>query len=131
MKLPKKFCKKCMTITPNRSGFCDTCEAQYRKEKEKWDSRLPSNKRGYDWKWRMFSKDYLKRNPTCVLCGAPATITDHKIPIDVMEEVWGKDFYDESLFQPLCVSCNTKKGLNEDKEIREEWNKKKKELNNM
>lgn len=65
------------------------------------------------------------------MCGAPATITDHKIPIDVMEEVWGKDYYNEDLFQALCVSCNTKKGMNEDKEIRKEWNKKKEEMSSM
>jgi hypothetical protein len=43
-----------------------------------------------------------------------------------MKEVWGENLLDENFYQPLCNSCNTRKGRNEDKKMIEEWEKQKK-----
>lgn len=128
MNKPKKFCKRCMAVTTNQDGYCDKCRSLFDKQKAQRDERLPSHKRGYDWQWRQFSKNYLKNHPVCVFCGAPATITDHKIPIEVMKEVWGENVYDESFYQPTCHACNTRKGKNEDIKIKEEWEIQKKTI---
>lgn len=59
--------------------------------------------------WREASKRFLKENPICVMCGAPATVTDHIIPHRNDVNL----FWDENNWQPLCKRCHDKKTLAE------------------
>jgi len=60
-------------------------------------------------RWRKESKEFLKKYPTCFVCGKPAKITDHIIPHrgDVTL------FYDSNNWQPMCWSCHSRKTLKE------------------
>ena len=126
----KKRCKRCGTATTNPKGYCDDCQSHFEKLKAQADTNRPnSNERGYDYKWKQFSKAYLLEHPTCVMCGAPATVTDHWVmPADVMLNVYNSFVYDESMYASLCHSCNAKKSNNKDKEIRKQWNIDKKNI---
>lgn len=66
--------------------------------------------RGYDGKWRIARKRYLRKNPLCVKCMAegvitPATVVDHIIPHRGNQKL----FWDESNWQPLCKNCHDRK----------------------
>ena len=46
------------------------------------DRKRPSAAdRGYDNAWRAVRKQFLKANPTCCMCGQPATEVDHIVSI--------------------------------------------------
>ncbi|MFA6778200.1 MAG: hypothetical protein WCU80_00245 [Paludibacteraceae bacterium] len=108
----KKSCKTwgCPNLTYNKSGWCDECEKKHRPVHQKPDERPTAQERGYDYRWREFSKQFLAHHPVCEMCGAPAEVTDHKdITAKVMMDLYGKFDLDESHYQALCRSCNTKK----------------------
>ena len=59
--------------------------------------------------WRKVSKNNLDKNPLCVRCEdegktMKATVTDHKIPINL-----GGDKYKETNLQSLCTKCHNSK----------------------
>lgn len=135
-----KRCKtwRCPNLHKNKWGYCDACTEKYKAKHpeliygtnpnaaesyRKYDQKRGSaSKRGYDWDWIKFSRDFLKRHPTCAICGAPSKVTDHKdITADMMMDAWGKFDYDESHYQALCVRCNNRKGMTEDKRARLEY----------
>ena len=123
MKL-KKRCKTygCPNLHSNVSGYCDECTAAYRRNHPSTyeKSRPSAHKRGYDYKWQKFRRDFLAVNPVCAMCGAKAEVVDHKdIPADVMLEAYGSFDLDPSHYQALCRRCNTLKGLDYDKKARE------------
>lgn len=45
------------------------------------DTRPSAARRGYDQKWRRIRAMFLKKHPSCVVCGAPATEVDHVLPL--------------------------------------------------
>ena len=131
-----KRCKNCGRPSEgcDKWGYCPSCVAKYnarhpeRFEKKKEQAKAydqkrgSSRERGYDTRWTNFSKEFLKKHPTCAICGAPAKVTDHKtIPADVMMDAWGGFDYSEDNYQALCVRCNTRKGLTEDERARLEY----------
>ena len=126
MGILQKRCKTpgCPNLHKNPSGYCDACTERYRKNhpysKEYEATRPSASERGYTWRWHAFARQYLQQHPTCVMCGAPATVCDHKdIPADIMLKMNNGHFdYDISHYQALCSSCNTKKGATTDKAIR-------------
>jgi 5-methylcytosine-specific restriction protein A len=65
--------------------------------------------RGYDARWQRRRRRYLRTNPTCALCPAPAEVPDHW-PISrrdlVARGVTNPDA-DERL-RPLCTSCHNR-----------------------
>lgn len=138
----KRRCKSygCPNLHYNANGYCDSCYAEFKRkhpwyydsegnkisEKEagkRYDAeRGSSQSRGYTWKWRQFAKKYLASHPVCALCGAPATVCDHKAATaDMMMDAYGSFDYDENNYQALCRSCNAKKGATIDREMREEY----------
>lgn len=121
-KKPKRQCKKpgCPNLHDNPNGFCDEHQLK-KKTKETKDDRLPSSQRGYDYKWKKFRDKMLKKYPTCVRCGAPAEVIDHKIPYPIMEDIYGGNTYKEEHYQPLCKRCNDLKGRREDKPMIESY----------
>lgn len=130
-KKTKKLCKRCArNTTSNPKGFCDECTSLYEKRKAVLEkhNRIPAHRKGYDGRWHKFSKNFLRNNPVCASCGAPATVTDHKIPIQVMMDVWGENVLEDEYYLPLCTSCNAKKYFDHDKQVIEDYFKKKEEM---
>lgn len=75
-----------------------------RERKARFDLKRPSaGKRGYGAKWRHARNDYLKDHPVCVMCGAPATLVDHKTP----HKGDLKLFWSRSNWQSLCTTCHS------------------------
>ena len=120
----RKKCKTygCPNLHHNASGYCDECTAKYNATHIRKDERPSAAKRGYDWTWRTYARNFLKEHPVCEICGAPATCVDHKdMTADMMMDVWGRFDMAPSHYQALCSSCNTRKGRHEDKTMREAY----------
>ena len=67
--------------------------------------------RQYDRQWNQMSTAFLAQHPTCVCCMAsfnlviPAAHVDHIRPL----RYWPELKYDPDNFQPLCISCHSRK----------------------
>lgn len=68
------------------------------KPKRPKDRRPSAGARGYDARWRRFRAGFLKRHPTCVVCGGVATVVDH---LDGLGPL-GPRGYDETNCAPMC-----------------------------
>ncbi len=121
----KKRCKTwmCPNLHQNLNGYCDECNRKYAAaHPSKPDKDRPdATKRGYDYRWRKFRKDYLASHPICARCGKPAQVVDHIIPADVMMDAYGTFDYDPANYQALCYRCNNRKGKYEDKRFRDAY----------
>ena len=121
----KKRCKTygCPNLHHNASGYCDECIAKYRAahpHTENDEKPTAGARKAYgSWKWRKFASDFLRLHPACEICGAPAKVCDHKdMTADMMVDAYGGFDYDPSHYQALCYSCNARKGMREDREMR-------------
>lgn len=80
------------------------CERHARLQQQQYDrARGSSAQRGYDAAWRQRRTAYLRRHPSCVVCGAPATDVDHIVP----RRQGGIDA--EANLQALCHQCHSRK----------------------
>ena len=124
----KRMCKTfgCPNVHTNKSGYCDECIRRAgRAFSDRADDRPTAHQRGYDAKWRAFSTKYLETHKVCAICGAPATVTDHKsTPAEIMLDLYGRFDLNPDHYQALCTSCNTRKGT-EDRQKVDEYFKKK------
>ncbi|CAJ0861953.1 hypothetical protein AMST5_01444 [freshwater sediment metagenome] len=78
------------------------CACQMQRKAEH-DRRRPSaSARGYDSKWRAYREAFLRRHPTCVMCGAPATVVDHIEPHKGDKAL----FWRHDNHQALCATCH-------------------------
>jgi 5-methylcytosine-specific restriction endonuclease McrA len=108
-------------------GYCEKHWHEVeKKRKETYSYDYSQKAQYYNSKWHVFSRRFLRHHPVCVVCGEPATITDHIIPADVMYEMYGRVVLRDEFYQPLCIACNAKKASTTDKKRREEWEKLKK-----
>jgi len=83
-------------------GLRCSCE---QKRKAEADARRPSaRERGYDSKWDVERKAFLKANPKCRRCPAQATVVDHIVPHRGDKRL----FWSRSNWQPLCQSCHSR-----------------------
>ena len=127
-----KRCKtfRCKNLHSNRSGYCDECEALYRKKTVNREYKQSETNKAYStYAWQKFAKEFLRKHPVCAICGGKAEVCDHKemtaeIMLDLND---GKFILDESLYQPLCIRCNTIKGK-EDRERTKRYFDEKKRL---
>jgi len=88
----------CGVLVRGPRGYCVQHEAIARKRA---DERRPSaSARGYDVDWRRRRAAYLADHTDCVMCGEPATVVDHRLPL----AAGGAD--DETNWQPLCKLCH-------------------------
>lgn len=80
------------------------CEVRRTKErKARFDRTRPSaRQRGYDAEWDRERAIYLRANPSCRRCGAPASVIDHVIPHKGSKAL----FWDRTNWQPLCGHCH-------------------------
>lgn len=99
----------CGKVVP--SGVkCECQKARKRASDKIYDAQRPSaRQRGYDKEWEKAAKRFLMqpRNRLCVLCGAEATVVDHKIAFK------GDDALrmDPTNWQPMCRPCNSRKNV--------------------
>ncbi len=138
----KKVCKTagCNNLTDNKKGYCNDCQAKYlsnykakiiRENGTYKENRKSANERGYNYEWRKFAKEYLKKHKVCAICGKPAQVVDHKFMIaPIMLDVYGRFLLDESYYQPLCIKCNTRKAI-EDNRQWEEYKAMRKRINSF
>jgi len=97
------------------SGRCE----KHRKEIDIPRARRQSERqgtpasRGYDHRWRAYSKSFLAKHPICAdplglhgELGAMSEVTDHIVP-----EWAGGKFWDHANHQALCRACNRRKAL--------------------
>ncbi len=61
------------------------------------------------YRWKTFSKDFLKSHPFCYICGAKSQVVDHIVPHRGDLSL----FYDVNNVQTLCASCHSRKTLKE------------------
>lgn len=117
MLLPESRLRKLTATTPKRMCAEPGCSAlvdrgrcaQHTREFEQ--RRGSAHQRGYTSKWSRASRAFLLRNPLCADpfkihgIGVPAECTDH-----IRDHHGDLDlFWDSSNWQPLCLSCNTRK----------------------
>lgn len=78
------------------------------------EKRRPSAaKRGYDSRWRRYSKQFLRSHPLCVNfseCHNPAVLVDHIKPHRGDRHL----FWDPANHQAMCKPCHDRKTAGED-----------------
>ena len=65
------------------------------------DNREPAHLRGYDSDWGKLRRAFLRSNPLCQVCGRPAYIAHHIVPIDE-----GGERLDEDNLKAMCRNCH-------------------------
>ncbi len=103
--IPCKY-PSCPELTDKK--FCDKHKKTY--------GRRSAKERGYDSRWRIARKRFLKENPLCLECIkdnrlVEATVVDHIIPHRGDKSL----FWDESNWQALCKSCHDRKTMTTDR----------------
>lgn len=82
------------------------CPLCARDAKAAADKRRPNAaERGYTSDWRNSRAEYLREHPTCVECGAPATVVDHSIPHKGNMVL----FWDRTNWRSRCKACHDRK----------------------
>lgn len=118
---PRKICRHpgCSVLT--EGAYCDKHEIvnkkQVSKSRIKYDNtRGSASKRGYDYKWRKYSKQYRLENPLCVMCEKEGRLTLAEC-VDHKKAVTGPDdplFWEPTNHQGLCHKCHSVKTALED-----------------
>ena len=87
------------------------CPQCARDAKAAADKRRPNAAaRGYTSDWQIARAAYLREHPSCVVCGAHATVVDHRIAHKGDTEL----FWSRSNWQSLCVTCHGRKTAKHD-----------------
>lgn len=121
----RRTCKtfRCPNLHTNVSGYCDSCTRRHAAAYT--DGRASSTDRGYNNRWREFSKRFLADHPRCAICGDVSTVTDHKsTPAEIMLDIYGRFDLDPLQYQALCTSCNTRKAAEDRIKVNEYFRKK-------
>lgn len=94
----------CGKVVP--AGAICPCQAARKAARDaKHDrKRGTSSQRGYTGTWDRESRAFLRRNRSCIACGAPADVVDHKTPHRGDRTL----FWDRSNWQPLCTPCHSR-----------------------
>ena len=119
---PRRPCKHpgCKELVSN-GPYCGQHEKKKAEivkiERKKYDNeRGTSHSRGYDYRWRKYSKQYRLDNPLCVMCEKDGKLTltqcvDHIIPVSGPDDPL---FWDENNHQSLCHAHHSEKTARED-----------------
>lgn len=87
------------------------CEPHAKHHQRRTDARRGSaHERGYDYRWRQYSRAFIRRHPLCAICAAEGRTTatecvDHIVPHKGDESL----FWDRNNHQPACITCNSRK----------------------
>lgn len=102
---PARICTFCQQRVA--SGMTCTCarsrSAEAERNRRYEASRLSASQRQYSTKWRKERAAFLADHPTCVRCGATATVVDHVTP----HRGDMKLFWRRSNWQALCTHCHS------------------------
>lgn len=93
------------TRSQQRDGYCT--EHARLQDAQRTAIRGTRTQRGYDYRWQQLRLMVLRAQPSCVVCGAPATDVDHILP----KRLGGTDTRDN--LQSLCHACHTRKTMRE------------------
>lgn len=92
---------------------CPVAAARRKAAERAQDAARPSaRERGYSTRWQKTSRAFLAQpgNGTCVHCGAPAELVDHRIAHKGdMALFWNRENW-----QPSCKPCNSRKAVREE-----------------
>jgi len=108
---PKKPCRYpgCPNLTHNTY-----CEAHAKLLANRYEKSRPSaSQRGYDYRWRKYSKYFLQIHPLCVNfaeCHNVAVLVDHIKPHKGNSVL----FWDPENHQAMCKPCHDRKTASED-----------------
>jgi 5-methylcytosine-specific restriction protein A len=96
-------------------GYCKQHRKQTQKQADQ--QRGTANERGYNYRWQVASKLFLKAHPLCAICQrktpprvTAATLVDHIKPHKGDPVL----FWDQSNWQPACKPCHDEKTATED-----------------
>jgi 5-methylcytosine-specific restriction protein A len=104
----KTPCRGCGATTHGR--YCEAC-----REAGRVDQRPSSSQRGYTYSWQQASAKYLEAHPLCV--GYPLGFHGKVVvPAECVDHIQAfkgdyKLQWDEANWQPLCLACNSRKGV--------------------
>ena len=102
--MPRKPPRLCACGYRVAAGMQCPCERKSAAErKARFDRKRPgSSARGYTGAWARARAAFLRRNPACAMCAAPATTVDHITP----HRGDAARFWDRANWQPLCTRCH-------------------------
>lgn len=96
----ERFCEEHKQVEKKTFNFTNEQKKEYDKKRNGTTAR-----KLYDHKWREYRKEFLKRNPNCKQCGAPATVIDHVIPHKGNVGL----FWTRFNHMALCKTCHDRK----------------------
>lgn len=104
--MPRKPRKPCSY--PGCPGLTETryCEKHRDLEPPKHHEGSESNPFYATSAWKRKRREFLEEHPSCAMCGRPAVIVDHIIPIRQ-----GGGELDDGNLQALCQSCHSAKSI--------------------
>lgn len=86
-----------------RGEKCAHSVASDQARKARFDAVRPTARaRGYDGKWQRERKAFLAVNGTCVRCGQPATVVNHKVAHKGDRRL----FWRRSNWAAVCAPCH-------------------------
>lgn len=72
-------------------------------------TRPTAAQRGYGHRWQRTRRRYLRRHPTCILCGQPAQVPDHHPHSRKQLVAMGvRDPDADQHLRPLCIPCHNR-----------------------
>lgn len=97
---------------PYRGDRCPLCRGPAdRARKREYDRTRPSaRQRGYDDQHQRDRAQFLAANPFCIVCGAPATVLEHRTPHRGDQRLLRADWN----WQAMCASCASRKTATQD-----------------
>lgn len=108
-----------MPVAPRR--FQPVTRGTLRFKPPEEETRLSSDERGYNSKWRRARQAFLAKHPLCVKCWernrpVPACVVDHITPHRIGDAIASQDqrriiearrlFWDSTNWQSLCTTCH-------------------------
>lgn len=101
-----KYCEEHLELGIRQFNFTKEQKQEFDKKR----SKSPARKL-YDHKWREYSKEFLKRNPVCTVCGNKSEVTDHVIAHKGNKGL----FWTKFNHMALCKSCHDRKTWTQDR----------------
>ena len=102
--MPYKAPRICACGSRVAAGVLCACQIEQRRERNaRFEATRPSaSARGYNGSWQRERSIFLKANPACRRCTAPATVVDHIMPHKGNPAL----FWNRANWQPLCQRCH-------------------------
>lgn len=102
---------QCGKVVPSGSR-CPCRKGADAERKARHDQNRPNaRERGYTTAWDKARAGFLKAHPACAICGATATVVDHRTP----HRGDSKLFWDKGNWQALCTPCHSSRKQSQEK----------------